>query len=55
VKRLRHVSQDLGCEAELDGVLEIAEGESGADRQRTVFEKHGSLRAVVEHLVAETA
>src|SRR5215212_354116 len=49
VKRLRHVSQDLGCEAELDGVLEIAEGESGADRQRTVFEKHGSLRAVVEH------
>jgi carboxylate-amine ligase len=48
------VSQDLGCERELSGVLEITEGESGADRQRAVFEKHGSIKAVVEHLVAET-
>jgi glutamate---cysteine ligase / carboxylate-amine ligase len=55
VKRLRPVSQDLGCEAELDGILEISESETGADRQRAVFEKHGSLKDVVEHLVAETA
>jgi glutamate---cysteine ligase / carboxylate-amine ligase len=55
VKRLRPVSQDLGCEVELDGILEITESETGADRQRAVFEKHGSLKAVAEHLVAETA
>ncbi len=55
VKRLRCVSQDLGCEAELDGVLEITEGENGAGRQRAILEKHGSLKAVVEHLVAATA
>ncbi len=55
VKSLHPVSQDLGCEAELDGILEIAEGETGADRQRAVFESHSSLKAVVEHLVAETA
>jgi len=55
VKRLHPVSQDLGCEAELDGVLEISEGENGADRQRAIFEKHGSLKAVVEHLVAVTS
>ena len=55
VKRLHPVSQDLGCEAELDGILEISESETGADRQRAVFEKHGSLKDVVEHLVAETA
>ena len=43
------------AEAALDGVLEITEGENGADRQRAIFEKHGSLKAVVEHLVAVTA
>jgi glutamate---cysteine ligase / carboxylate-amine ligase len=55
VKRLHPVSQDLGCEAELHGILEITEGETGADRQRAVLEKRGSLKAVVEYLVAETA
>jgi glutamate---cysteine ligase / carboxylate-amine ligase len=55
VESLGPVSQDLGCEGELHGVLEIAEGETGADRQRAVFEKRGSLEAVVEHLVEETA
>jgi carboxylate-amine ligase len=54
VESLGPVSRDLGCEGELHGVLEITEGETGADRQRAIFEKHGSLKAVVEHLMAET-
>jgi glutamate---cysteine ligase / carboxylate-amine ligase len=55
VERLRPASQDLGCEAELDSLLEIAEGETGADRQRAVFEKRGSIKDVAGRLVAETA
>src|SRR3712207_7927799 len=34
VSRLRPVSQDLGCEAELEGVLEILRRGTGADLQR---------------------
>jgi carboxylate-amine ligase len=55
VKTLRPVSQDLGCEAELEGVLAIVEGGTGADKQRAVFAKRGSLRDVVGHLVTATA
>jgi carboxylate-amine ligase len=55
VKSLHAVSQDLGCEAELEGVVEIAEGGTGADRQRAVFSKRGSTKDVVEYLVATTA
>jgi carboxylate-amine ligase len=55
VKTLRPVSQDLGCEAELEGVLRIVEGGTGADKQRAVFAKRGSLRDVVGHLVTATA
>ncbi len=55
VRKLRPVSQDLGCETQLDGVLEITEGETGAEKQRVVFENHGSLDAVVAHLIAATS
>ena len=55
VESLGPISQDLGCEEELLGIREITERETGADRQRAVFEKRGSLKAVVEHLAAETA
>ena len=54
VKVLRPVSQDLGCEAELEGVLEIAEGGTGAEKQRAVFGKRGSTKDVIEHLVTTT-
>jgi len=54
VSRLRPIAQDLGCEAELGGVLEIADGETGAERQRTVFQKRRSTKDVVARLVAET-
>ncbi|MDP8947663.1 MAG: carboxylate-amine ligase, partial [Actinomycetota bacterium] len=55
VKALRPVSQDLGCEAELEGVLDILEAGTGAERQRAVFTSGGSTRAVIEYLVASTA
>ena len=55
VKGLRPLSQDLGCEAELEGVLEILNNGNGADKQRAVFQKRGSLRDVAAYLVAATA
>jgi carboxylate-amine ligase len=55
VARLRPVSQDLGCETELDGVLEILERGSGAELQRTAYEKRGSLEDVIDYLLEATA
>lgn len=55
VKALHPVSQDLGCEAELERVLEIAEGGTGAEKQRAVFGKRGSTEDIVEYLVTATA
>ena len=55
VESLLPVSQDLRCEAELEGILEIVEHGTGAERQRAVFEKRGSTEDVAEYLVARTA
>ncbi len=55
VESLREVSQNLGCEAELEGVLEIVEHGTGAERQRAVFDKRGSTEDVAGYLVARTA
>ena len=55
VARLRPTAQDLGCEAELEGVLEILRRGTGADMQRAVYEKRGSLKDVVEYLLGATA
>jgi carboxylate-amine ligase len=55
VRMLRPVSQDLGCETELEGVLEMVEGGNGAEKQRAVFEERSSLQDVVAYLVAATA
>lgn len=54
VRELGPVSQDLGCENELGGVLEMVERGSGAGFQRAAFAKHDSLEAVVERLVGVT-
>lgn len=54
VEELRPAAQDLGCENELEGILEIVERGSGADLQREVFEKHDSLKSVVEYLIRTT-
>ena len=55
VTRLRSVAQDLGCEAELDGVSEILRRGTGADLQRAVYERRGSLEDVVKYLLETTA
>ena len=52
VSRLRPVSQDLGCEPQLEGLLEMTRAESGAEKQRSVHERRHSIKDVVEHLVA---
>jgi carboxylate-amine ligase len=54
VARLRPVAQDLGCEAELDGVSDILRRGAGADLQRAAYEKRGSLENVVEYLLRAT-
>src|SRR5215210_7305121 len=46
VRALRSVSRDLGCEAELEGVLEIVEGGNGAEKQRAIFRERGSFQDV---------
>jgi glutamate---cysteine ligase / carboxylate-amine ligase len=54
VARLRPVSEDLGCEAELAGVLDILRRGTGADLQRAAYKKRGSLQDVVDHLIGST-
>jgi glutamate---cysteine ligase / carboxylate-amine ligase len=55
VARLRPVSQDLGCETELEGVLEILHRGTGAELQRAAYERRGSLEDVVDYLLETTA
>src|SRR5918998_525923 len=55
VTRLRPVSQDLGCETELDGVLEILNRGTGAELQRAAYARRGSLEDVVDYLLETTA
>jgi len=55
VGRLLPVARELGCEAELEGVLEISRSATGADRQRTVLAREGSLKSVVDYLAEATA
>lgn len=55
VEELRPVARGLGCEAELEGVREIAGRGTGAERQREVFEERGTLEGVVDYLAENTA
>ncbi|MBD0319190.1 MAG: carboxylate-amine ligase [Gemmatimonadetes bacterium] len=48
------VVDDLGSRAEVEYAFRILEEGSSADRQLGVFERTGSLQAVVDHLIAET-
>ncbi len=54
VERLRPHAQDLGCEADLEGVLEIVEGGTGSRRQREVYENSGDFLDVVAFLIEGT-
>ncbi|CAN5885746.1 carboxylate-amine ligase [soil metagenome] len=55
VEELRGPAQDLGCENELEGILEIVKGGSGAQIQRANLEMSGSLKGMVDYLIANTA
>ena len=54
VEELRPVAQELSCDAELEGVLEIVERGAGAGLQRAAFEKSGSLEGLVDRLAGAT-
>jgi carboxylate-amine ligase len=54
VGELRPVSQDLRCEAELEGILEIVERGTGSRHQRRIHEKSGDFLDVVAHLIEGT-
>jgi carboxylate-amine ligase len=54
VERLIPHAQDLGCEAELEGVHEIVEGGTGSQRQREVYENSGDFLDVVAFLIEGT-
>ena len=54
VENLRSHSQDLGCENELLGILDIVEGGTGSQRQREIYEKNGDFLEVVAFLIEGT-
>ena len=54
VETLRPYAQDLGCEAELENILDIVEGGTGSQRQREVYEASGDLLDVVAFLIEGT-
>ena len=55
VLRLRPVAQSLGCEAELGGIRDILQRGTGAELQRAVYERRGSLEDVVTYLLETTS
>lgn len=54
VDELRPISQGLGCENELLGILQIVENGTGSQHQRRVYEKSGDLLEVVAFLIENT-
>jgi carboxylate-amine ligase len=54
VERLQPHAQDLGCESELEGVLEIVEGGTGSQRQREIYKESGNFLDVVAFLIEGT-
>ncbi len=54
VEELTPHAQDLGCEAELEGIIEMVEGGTGSQRQREVYKKSGDFLDVVAFLIEGT-
>jgi glutamate---cysteine ligase / carboxylate-amine ligase len=54
VERLKPHAQDLGCENELEGILEIVDGGTGSQRQREVYRESGDFLDVVAFLIEGT-
>jgi carboxylate-amine ligase len=52
--RLREHAQDLGSEAELEGVEDLLKGGNGAARQLVVYEANHDLREVMAEIVEAT-
>ncbi len=53
-EELQPVSQDLGCEGELEGVTEIVESGTGSQHQRRVYEASNDFLDVVAYLIENT-
>jgi glutamate---cysteine ligase / carboxylate-amine ligase len=53
--RLREHAQDLGSADELEGIADLIEGGSGAQRQLVVYEANHDLNEVIAEIVAATA
>ena len=54
LEELREHAQEVGCEAELEGVRVLIEGGSGAHRQLEVLERSGDPKALVRALCEAT-
>jgi carboxylate-amine ligase len=52
--RMREHAQDLGSEAQLEGVADLLEGGNGATRQRMVYEANHDMRELMAEIVAAT-
>ena len=52
---LDDVLDELGSREQVEYALTILKEGSSADRQLAVFERTGDLKAVVDHLITETA
>ncbi|HZO58616.1 MAG TPA: carboxylate-amine ligase [Solirubrobacterales bacterium] len=55
VARLRPHARELGAEAELEGILDLAKGGTGADRQLAEWRANRDMAALVRALVEATA
>ncbi len=55
VERLRPHARELGSERELESVIEIVEGGTGAERQLADWRADRDLRSLVREIVASTA
>src|SRR3954453_4340176 len=53
--RVREHAQDLGSDAELEGIEDILERGNGASRQIVVYEANNDLREVMSEIVEKTA
>jgi carboxylate-amine ligase len=52
--RLREHAQDLGSEAELEGILDLLERGTGAHRQRVVYEANHDWTELLREIVEAT-
>jgi glutamate---cysteine ligase / carboxylate-amine ligase len=55
VERLEPRARELGSDAELDGVRELIENGTGAERQRLVYDANQDFRDVLREIVDSTA